>query len=124
MPSIFPETTAGGLAIRDGAGNPTAPPGVERAYVPAPVFASSCSLTALPSDCTARIEPRQLNGIVSELTSFAECLDPNGPWDCASPKNICNAFNVWAAGHTTMLSTLTKTIEELTARIQELEAKG
>lgn len=100
MPSIFPEANAGGLVIRDAAGNPTHPPGVERAYAPAPGFASSCLLTALPSDCTARIEPRQLNGVVSELTSLAECLDPNGPWDCTSSKNLCNAFTVWS-GNTT-----------------------
>lgn len=100
MPSIFPETNAGGLVIRDASGNPTHPPGVERAYTPAAGFAASCLLTALPSDCTARIEPRQLNGIQSELVSFAECLDPNGPWDCTSPKNLCNAFTVWS-GNTT-----------------------
>jgi hypothetical protein len=68
---------------------------VQNAYAPAPGFATSCLITALPSDCTARIEPRQVNGIVSELTSLAECLDPNGPWNCASSLNLCTAFNTW-----------------------------
>jgi hypothetical protein len=99
LPSIFPETAAGGLALRDGSGNPTNPPGVERAHVPAPWYVSNCPITALPSDCTARIEPRQFNAIVSELLSFAECLDPDGPWNCASLRNICDAFTVWANSH-------------------------
>jgi len=94
--SIFPTDTAGGLEVRDGAGAPTFPAQVENAYVPAPVYVSTCPLTALPSDCTARIEPRQINAIVSELLSFAECMDPNGPWDCNSLQNLCNAFQVWA----------------------------
>jgi hypothetical protein len=119
MPSIFPELTAGGLVIRDASGNPTNPPGVERAYVPAAGFVSSCTITALPSDCTARIEPRQLNGIVSELVSFAECLDPNGPWDCGSSNNLCNAFAVFASS----LAALTNTVDELNARLQALESK-
>jgi len=96
MPSIFPEDHAGGVPIRDAVGNPTNPPNVQGAYAPAPAFVSSCPITALPSDCTARIEPRQINAIVSELVSFAECLDPDGPWDCNSLRNLCAAFSVWA----------------------------
>jgi hypothetical protein len=95
--SIFPDTaSAGGLEYRDAAGNPTNPPNVQNAYPPLPAFLSTCLLTALPSDCTARIEPRQVNAIVSELLSFAECLDPNGTWDCNSLKNLCAAFTAWA----------------------------
>jgi hypothetical protein len=96
---IFPTDTAGGLVIRDDAGAPTNPVGVENAYVPAPGYVSDCDLTALPSDCTARIEPRQINAIVSELLSFAEYLDPDGPWNCASYTNMRSAFDVWVAGH-------------------------
>jgi hypothetical protein len=92
---IFPIDTAGGVPIRDVDGNPTNPAGVENAYVPAATYVSTCDLTALPSTCEARIEPRQINAIVSELVSFAECLDPDGPWDCASPKNLCTAFSEW-----------------------------
>ena len=94
--SIFPNEPAGGLEIRDGAGAPTFPPAVENAYVPDPAFASTCPLTALPSDCTARIEPRQINAMVSEMVALAECWDPDGPWDCASLQNLCAAFRIWA----------------------------
>lgn len=97
MPSVFPEHAAGGLDIRDGAGNPVHPPDVVQAYSPAPGYVTSCPITALPSNCEARIEPQQINAIVSELTSFAECLDPNGPWDCTSLKNICTSFQAWYA---------------------------
>jgi hypothetical protein len=97
MPSIYPDVAAGGLEVRDGSGNPTNPANVQNAYVPAPAYVTSCPITALPSDCTARIEPKQINAIASELYSFAECLDPDGPWDCYSLKNICTSFNTWAA---------------------------
>jgi hypothetical protein len=102
--SIFPNDTAGGLEIRDAAGAPTMPPGVENAYVPDPAFTSTCPLTALPSDCTARIEPRQINAIVSEMLALAECWDPNGPWECASLVNLCSAFQVWAATITSLIT--------------------
>jgi len=96
MTSIFPDTgTAGAVEIRDAAGAPINPPDVQNAYVPAPGYVSSCPLTALPSTCDARVEPKQINAIVSELLSFAECLDPDGPWDCSSYKNLCAAFNEW-----------------------------
>jgi hypothetical protein len=104
---IFPTTdTAGGLEIRDDAGAPTNPVGVEQAYVPAPAYVSTCDLTALPSTCEARIEPKQINAIVSELLSFAECLAPTGPWDCASLKNLCTAFSQWAEVHITEVITI------------------
>lgn len=96
MSGIFPEIIAGGLVIRDASGNPTNPPGVQNAYVPAPAFISNCELTALPSDCTARIEPRQVNAIVSELVALAECFDADGPWDCFSLGNLCNSFKTYA----------------------------
>lgn len=97
MPGILPEITAGGLVYRDATGAPTNPPEVERAYVPAPAFLSTCELTALPSNCDARIEPRQINAIVSELLSFAECINPTGTWNCGSLQNLCTAFTAWAA---------------------------
>lgn len=100
MHGILPDpVTAGGLVYRDAAGNPTNPPNVQNAYSPAPAFLSTCELTALPADCTARIESKQINAIVSELLSFAECLDSNGPWDCTSLRNLCAAFNVWMAAN-------------------------
>lgn len=93
---IFPEDSAGAVIIRDAAGNPTYPAEVEKAYAPSPAFLATCAMTALPSNCDARIEPRQINAIVSELVAFAECMDPNGPWDCASLRNLCAAFTEWA----------------------------
>ncbi|MEY9493761.1 hypothetical protein [Bradyrhizobium elkanii] len=96
---IFPESSAGAIALRDLDGNPTNPPNVQNAYPPPAAYVTSCPITALPSDCTARIEARQINNIVSELLAFAECLDPDGPWDCNSLKNLCAAFSTWAALH-------------------------
>jgi hypothetical protein len=92
---IFPVDTSGAVVIRDELGNPTNPPNVQNAFVPAPGYVITCPPTALPSDCTARITAAQINAIVSELLSFAECLDPDGPWDCASLKNLCAAFEAW-----------------------------
>jgi len=94
--TILPSTeTAGAVVYRDAAGQPTYPPDVTHAYVPLPAFKSTCELTALPSTCDARIEPAQINAIVSELLSFAECLDPTGTWDCNSLKNLCASFSNW-----------------------------
>ncbi len=104
MPGIFPEHLAGGLDIRDSAGNALWPSGVERAYAPAPAFVSDCQFTALPSDCTARWEPRQANAIVSELVSLAECWSPGGVWTCSSLHNMCNAFNTWWAPYLAALN--------------------
>src|SRR6478735_5068776 len=100
MSGIFPETVAGGLPIRNPDGSPTNNPDVHNAYVPAPGYVSDCELTALPTDCTARIEARQINAIVSELLSLAECLDADGPWQCYSPNNLCTSFNVWETNYT------------------------
>jgi len=97
MPGILPEIeTANAVVYRDAAGNPTNPANVHNAYPPLPPFLSSCLLTALPSGCDARIDVKQINAIVSELLSFAECLNPNGTWDCNSLKNLCAAFTAWA----------------------------
>jgi hypothetical protein len=96
--SILPDTvTAGGEVYRDAAGLPTNPPDVTNAYSPAPAFTSSCLLTALPNTCDARIEPQQINAIVSEMLSLAECMNPTGVWDCTSLRNLCVAFTAWAA---------------------------
>lgn len=97
MPSIFPEYDAGGVNVREADGTPANPVDVQLAYSPAPVYVSTCKITALPSNCDARIEPSQINAIVSELLCFAEGLDPNGPWNCASLCNLRSAFNAWKA---------------------------
>lgn len=93
---IFPDTVTGGAVVyRDATGAPLNPPGVSNAYPPAPAFTTTCELTALPSDCDARVEPKQINALVSELISFAECLNPTGDWDCNSVQNLCANFNEW-----------------------------
>jgi hypothetical protein len=98
MPSIFPDVeSAGALVVRDAAGVALHPDGVQNAYSPPATYVANCLITGLPSDCEARIEPRQINAIVSELVALAECLDPNGPWDCSSLKNLCAAFEAWLA---------------------------
>lgn len=98
MASVFPDpTSAGGVVYRDNAGAPTHPENVANAYPPAPAYVINCPPTALPSDCSARIEPRQVNAIVSELLAFSECLAPAGPWDCNSLSNLCSAWNSWLA---------------------------
>jgi len=104
MPGILPEqATAGGIVYRDAAGAPTNPPNVQNAYPPAPAFLSTCLLTALPSDCTARIEAKQINAIVSEMLSFAECMNPTGTWDCNSLQNLCAAFSQWIINNMTFV---------------------
>jgi len=96
--TVFPDPdSAAGVVFRDENGNPLSPPDVHNAYSPAPEFLITCPPTALPSNCDARIEPRQINAIVSELLSLAECFDADGPWDCNSLQNLCAAFTVWAA---------------------------
>lgn len=97
MPSIFPDTSIGGVVVRNAAGVCLNPPGVSNAYCPPASFISTCEITALPTDCTARISPDQINAISSELLAFAQCLDPSGPWDCGSVQNLCAAFNTWWA---------------------------
>ena len=97
MAGILPDAPSGGLIIRDAAGNCTPQTNVVNAYCPPASFTSTCAITALPSDCTARITPAQINAIVSELMSFAVCLDPTGSWDCAALNNLCDAFTAWAA---------------------------
>jgi hypothetical protein len=95
--SVFPDpVTGGGVVYRDAAGNCLNPPDVQNAYCPAPAFViENCEPTALPANCEARVEPKQINSIVSELLALAECFDANGPWDCHSLNN----FNTWAAAH-------------------------
>jgi hypothetical protein len=99
MPGILPEITTGGAVVyRDAAGNPLNPPEVHNAYSPTPIFTiAPCDATALPSNCDARIEAKQINAIVSELLALAECFQPNGLWDCNSLQNLCKAFTAWAA---------------------------
>jgi hypothetical protein len=96
---IFPrQDTAGGVPIRsDLDGSPLNPVDVENAYVPAPGFVTTCVMTALPTNCDSRIEPPQINALVSELVALAECFDADGPWDCTKLNNLCTMFTTWVS---------------------------
>jgi len=94
MPGSFPDLVSGGLVIRDGS-ICTPQPNVLNAYCPPASFTTSCDITALPSDCTARITPAQINAIVSELVCFASTINPDGTWNCASLCNLATNFNAW-----------------------------
>lgn len=98
--SVFPDpVTGGGVVYRDSSGNPIPAPDVQNAYSPAPAYIINCPPTALPGNCEARVEPKQVNSIVSEMLALAECFDADGPWDCTTLNNLCRSFNVWAASH-------------------------
>jgi hypothetical protein len=96
--SIFPDIdSAGGIVFRNPDGTCLLPlPDIVNADCPTTTYKSTCDLTALPSNCDARIEPRQINAIVSELLNFAACIDPTGTWNCDSLRNLCAAFTAWA----------------------------
>lgn len=57
---------------------------------------NGCDQTALPSDCTARIDPEQINAIVSEFLAFIEAMTPTGTFDCSSVTNLADAFAAWS----------------------------
>lgn len=97
--SIFPETLAGGVVLRTQAGVVLPPdPRVQNGYIPPDSFSTTCDLTYLPSDCTARITPAQVNSFTSEMLCFAAQLEPDGTWTCNSPCNLAGAFNSWKTG--------------------------
>lgn len=95
MPGIFPDLINGGLVIRDEDGTCTPQLNVENAFCPPATFITSCKITALPSDCTARLSARQLNAIVSEILCLAATLTPEGEWDCEDTCNLSAAFSAW-----------------------------
>lgn len=89
MPGIIPE--AGPIfREQDGTCQTTS---AQNTYCPDPNFVVSCPLRALPSDCTARLDPAQINAMVSELMAFGEALCPSGEWDCESVTNLANLWN-------------------------------
>lgn len=95
MPSIFPDAESGGVVVRNFAGDCLAPGNVPNAYCPPETFTSSCEITALPSDCAARITVGWANAINSELLCLAVELDPDGNWNCGSLCNLAAAFHNW-----------------------------
>jgi len=92
MSSIFPDTSAGGLIVIDhDTGMPVAQPDVENSNFAAG-FTASCDVTALPSNCNARVEPAQINAIVAELVNLYYSMAPAREWDCNEQDNIAEAF--------------------------------
>lgn len=98
MAGLFPDGGAGGLIVRDPAtGLPIAQPDVEGVQVPPLPFGTTCDFTALPENCSAKIEKRQINAIVSEMVMLASIFDPDGTWDCTQYDNLAKMFLAWAA---------------------------
>lgn len=98
MPGIFPDAAAGGVVIRDIEGNCLNPSNVQQAYCPPESFQTSCLITALPTDCTARITAPQINAFQSEMLCLAFTLNPDGEWNCGSVCNLSRTFGEWMAG--------------------------
>jgi len=113
MTSIFPGAVAGGL--------PVTSPLVENADIPPVAFDATCSLF-LPSDCTARILPSQINAISSELLNLAACFDPDGEWNCASLSNLCTAFTNYRTQ--TGAGTLDRDVQDLLCEKSVVAAPG
>lgn len=99
MTAILPDAVNGGVIVRDANGAATNPPNVSNAYIPPSAFITTCQLTALPNDCTARITPAQINALVSELLCLAATLSATGVWNCASTCNLSSMFQAWVALH-------------------------
>lgn len=93
---VMPLIEAGAVVYRDASGIPTDPDEVENAFSPPAAFTSSCELTALQSNCTARFRPAQVNALVSEMLCLASTLAPTGHWDCEDVCNVSAAFLRWA----------------------------
>lgn len=95
MAGIIPSTLAGAKVVRQQDGTVVDQPTVEYAYVPPAAFTTSCDLTYLPSDCTARLFPSQINAFQSEMMCLAQTLDPTGNWNCDQICNLSAAFIAW-----------------------------
>ena len=89
MAGIIPSK---GVTTRDAAGNCIDQTAAQNTYCPAPEFVMSCPLTALPSNCAARLDPAQVNALVSELLAFAEALCPQGEWHCTEVNNLARIW--------------------------------
>lgn len=94
--TVLPDVANGAVVVRTIGRVCTNQDEAPNAYCPPNTFISTCQITALAEDCTARIAPSQINSIVSELLCLAVALDPNGPWDCNSNCNLGTMFNTWA----------------------------
>lgn len=95
MPGIIPDAAASGLVVRTQEGEIIDQPTVRNAYIPSEDFSTTCDLAYLPSDCSARISPSQINAFQSEMICLAETLNPTGTWNCESLCNLSTAFSAW-----------------------------
>lgn len=97
MTSIFPNTAAGGLIVRDPeTGAQIEQPEVENVSVPAQLNIN-CDMLALPSLCGSQVAPEQINAIVSELINFYIAMAPGREWDCDALDNMAEAFEEFVA---------------------------
>lgn len=115
MPGIIPESTAGGIVVRDEFGICLEVPDVSNSYCPPGSFTTSCLVSYLPSDCTARITAAQINAFESELLCFAVALNPDGQWNCGSVCNLSNLFSRWMTD--TYPGSLTQIITDMLATL-------
>jgi hypothetical protein len=96
MTSIFPDSAAGGLIVREADGTPVEQPNVENFEVNEQ-FSSNCDILALPEDCNARFTPAQANAIVSELLNLFIAMSPTREWGCNELDNLASAFEDFVA---------------------------
>lgn len=99
LPRNRPGAPTGALVVRDSNGTRSIPAAVnpDVVYTPPSGFTiDGCDETALPSDCTARIDPEQMNAIVSEMLALIVELTPEGTFDCDSVTNLATAFAAWS----------------------------
>jgi hypothetical protein len=111
MSGIIPRQAAGGVIVPD--------PDAVNTYQPSISFTfDECSYRAIPSsDCNARIEPGQINAIVSEMLALAECWDADTVWHCNDLNNLCGSFTTYANG-------IQATLNNHEARLGALEGTG
>ena len=95
MTGILPDIGNGALAVRSQNGVCLNPANVQSSYCPPPEFTSSQEITALPSDCNARISAAQINALASELLCFMVAINPTGSYNAGSVCNLAEAFVTW-----------------------------
>lgn len=122
MTSMLPRNRSGvptgALTVRDSEGVRSVPSTVnpDTVYTPPPEFTfSGGNETALPSDCWGRVDPEQVNAIVSELLALMVGLTPSGTFDCNSVTNLADAFAAWVTGHVDTKVSISDIIDNVTS---------
>jgi len=126
MPGIIPDALTGGISWEDLS--------VEYASRPPEPFNIQCAYLALPTDCSARIMPGQINAMVSEMLNLAGCFNPDGSWDCEATNNLCTNWTAYRTEVTNgvnlftdiqaLLCGATENVEELPAGASMLWCDG